>query len=184
MGSAVLKILFVLAIPVVISVVASYLMMHITGRDQFPQTTDPDSVPLYLRFKGYGQKAATAYWTWLSNDGRVAEQRFLEADLVFPFFYGGAMLISLLLAWVWLERPFDPTWLVMPVAVTVLADWIENLVQLLQLGHFVRSEPLHGNWIQVASIATTTKCVFLGASTLLILSLCVWMVLHAVSASK
>ena len=186
MASALLKMLFILAFPAVVFVVTNYLMMHSTGRYKFRHKKDyPDSVPLNLRWKGYDEEAITNYWTWLDKkNARVAEQRFLEADLVFPFFYGGAMLTSLLLAWVWLERPFDPSWLVIPVAVAVLADWTENLVQLPHLRHFVPGESLQGSWIQVASIATITKWVFVSASALLILSLGVWVFLHTISTSK
>jgi hypothetical protein len=141
-------------------------------------------VPLNFRLNGYDSTAASAYWEWLGSDGRLAERRFLEADLVFPFLYGGAMLASLLLAWTALGRAFDPTWLVIPVAITVLSDWIENLLHWRQLKHFLQSEPLQAQWIEIASIATSVKLVFFSISMLLILVLSTWLLIHAFAASK
>jgi len=71
-----------------------------------------------------------------------------------------------------------------PVAVTVLADWTENLVQLRELDHFVRGELQQDSWIQVASIATITKLIFVSASSLLLLSLSVWVFVHTLRISK
>ena len=133
------------------SAIVNYLIMYLTLRNKFPQPTNPNSFPLNFRYKGYNQTDAEHYWTWLGNAGRVAEQRFLTADLFFPFVYRGTMLTRLLLAWVWLERPFNSMCVMIPVAVTVLADWTENFVQLRELGHFVPGEPQQDSWIQVAA---------------------------------
>jgi len=176
MRSPIIKLLFLLAIPVAVSVIAGYPVTHFTDRDKFPATTEPASKPLNLRCRGYSANEAVDYWTWLrTNDALVAEQRFLKADLFFPFFYCGSILASLVLAWNWLMRPFNRTWLVIPVVLTAIADWIENLVHLRQLMHFVRREPLDASWIQVASIATITKWTFLAISSFALLSLGVWL---------
>jgi hypothetical protein len=184
MTTSALRVLIVLGIPIALFISGGYLMMHITGRDQFPRTRVPTSVPLNFRLSGYDSITASAYWEWLGPDGRLAERRFLEADLVFPFLYGGAMLASLLLAWTALGRAFDPTWLVIPVAITVLSDWIENLLHWHQLKHFLQGEPLQAQWIEIASIATSTKLVFFSISMLLILVLSTWLLIHAFAASK
>ncbi len=168
MSQALLRTLVALAVPILVFAIAGWLMMHMTGRDRFPQRRDPVTVPLNFRMTGYDAGAAQAYWTWLGDAGRAAEQRFLEADLVFPFFYGGALLFSLLFAWAGLGRPFDATWLVAPVVITLVADWVENLVHLRQLGHFVRGELVQPGWMQIASMATSGK-----------LALCGWMLVKA-----
>jgi len=170
------KAAFMVLFPILISIAAIYLMKFISGREPFPTIEDPDAIPLNLRWRGYSEKAATDYWTWLqNNDALIAERRFLIADLFFPFFYAGTMLISVLVAWKSMEGSFDPKWVVICIAILVLADWTENLVHLNQLGHFVRNEPLHAVWIQVASSATIIKSGFLVLSAIQIggLAVCV-----------
>jgi hypothetical protein len=178
MGQALLRILIALGVPIAVFVVAGLAMMRWTERDRFPQRRDPVSVPLNFRLAGYDVEAARAYWTWLGPEGREAERRFLEADLVFPFFYGGALLFSLLYLWAGLGRPFDAAWLVAPVAITVLADWIENVVHLRQLGSFVRNEAVQPGWIQVATLATSTKLVFFWLATAIVVGLCGWLLVR------
>jgi hypothetical protein len=130
---------------------------------------DPcDRKPLDQRF-GYGAAAVGRYWK-LVDGALAAERRFLEVDLIFPFFYGGALAASLLLAWSTLGRPFSPAWLLSPVAVTMLADWTENLVQLAQLKRYEAGggPKLQPGWIRLASVATSLKLLFFGASSLLL----------------
>ncbi|WP_305043119.1 hypothetical protein, partial [Geoalkalibacter sp.] len=120
MAFALLKLLLTLALPVVLFFGGGALMLHLSGRDQFPQTSAPESLPLNFRLGGYDRGEAEAYWAWLGAEGQLAELRFLEADLVFPLVYGGALLVSLLLTWSWLGRPFSLAWLLAPLAVTVV----------------------------------------------------------------
>ena len=161
------KAAFMVLFPILISMAAIYLMKNISGREPFPKTDDPDATPLNLRWRGYSEKEALDYWTWLrNNDALVAEQRFLVVDLFFPFFYAGTMLTSVMLAWNWLNHSFDLKWVVIFIAIVVLADWTENLVHLHQLGQFVRNEPMQAVWVQVASGATTIKSGFLVLSAI------------------
>jgi hypothetical protein len=161
------KAAFMVLFPILISMAAIYLMEYISGRAPFPKTGDPDAIPLNLRWRGYSEQAATDYWTWLrNNDELIAERRFLVTDLFFPFFYAGTMLTSVMLAWNWLNHSFDPKWVVICIAILVLADWTENLVHLHQLGYFVRNESLHAAWVQVASSATIIKSGFLVLSAI------------------
>jgi len=173
-----LKILFLLGLPVASFAIAGVWMMHATGRDQF-KSRAPEAVPLNFRIAGYDAADASAYWNWLGPAGREAERNFLEADMVFPFVYGGTILASLLLAWAWLGRPVSPLWLVAPVAITVLADWTENLVHWQQLKQFGAGAPVDAGWIQVASIATSTKLVFFWISALLLVALALWLPFRA-----
>ena len=127
--------------------------------------------PLNQRWQGYDTDAVHDYWNALGVEGRRAEQRFLELDLVFPFFYGAALVAGLMLAWATLDRPFQPAWLMAPVAIAVAADWTENLIQLDQLRGYVESgkDGLHSGWIQASSHATTLKLLMAGGSLLLLL---------------
>ncbi len=178
MRFAVVRSIVAVAIPVVVFVLPGYFMMHLTGRDQFQRTAQPDSVPLNFRFAGYDAPAATAYWGWLGPAGRDAERRFLKADLVFPVVYGGALFAGLAFAWAGLGRASRPAWLMMPVAMTVLADWTENAVHLSQLAAFVHGAAVDPGWIQIASIATSTKMAFFTLSSLMILGVCARLLRH------
>lgn len=115
--------------------------------------------PLNQRWFGYGTDAVKAYWHWLKPAGREAEKTFLALDLLFPFFYGGALAASLGWVWMALERPFHPIWIIAPLVIIMLADWLENLIQLAQLRHYVSSNEqyVQGLWIQLSSYATLIK---------------------------
>ncbi|HXO29397.1 MAG TPA: hypothetical protein VOA80_18755 [Thermoanaerobaculia bacterium] len=58
------------------------------------------------------------------------------------------------------------------MAITVLADWTENLVQLAQLSRYSAggAPALQAAWIRVASAATSLKLTFFSASSLLLLT--------------
>jgi len=177
------KVLVLLGLPVVLFLAAGCALKHFTGRDQFKPRAD-EAVPLGSRLGGYDSAAVCAYWHSLGKEGREAERRFLEADLAFPFVYGGLLLASLLIAWTWLGRPFNPGWLVLTVAITVVADWFENLVQWQQLKAYVKSYPVQDGWIQVASVATTTKLVFFGLSALVLIVLAVCLLARGLAVGK
>jgi hypothetical protein len=177
-----LKVLFLLGMPVASFIVAGVWMMHATGRDQF-RSRKPEAVPLNFRVAGYDANDASAYWTWLGPDGRLAERRFLEADMVFPFLYGGTILASLLLAWAWTGRPINVAWCVAPVAITVVADWIENTVHWQQLKQFMQQAPVDAGWIQLASAATSVKLVMFWVPVLLLAALALWLPFKPVSPS-
>jgi len=159
-----------LLLPVLVFLAGSWAVVTISGR---PAMTATSVKPLGMRF-GYDTRAVDAYWKSLNIEGRGAERRFLELDLVFPFLYGGVFAAALLAAWIQLGRPCDPVWVVLPVIVTVVADWTENLVQLGQLGRYQPdAATLDPGWIQAASIATMLKLVFGAVSGLLLVALVV-----------
>ena len=184
MGTAFFKLLFVIFMPIAVFVLADVLMMRTTGRDQFPQSNIAESVPLNTRLHGYTATEATTYWQWLGTEGQLAERRFLKADMIFPLAYGGAMLVSILFTWSALGRRFNPTLIVAPAVIAVIADWTENLVHLRQLRNFMQSEPVQASWIQVSSIATSTKWIFIWVSILLIFVFGIWMFIHELRAPK
>ena len=183
MGTALLRILIAIVVSATMYVVPGYLMMRLTRPDQL-KTKSPRPVPLNLRIEGYDQTSAKAYWDWLGPEGRLSEQRFLEADLAFPFAYGGGLLAGLLILWLGLGRPFHPVGLLAPVAITILADWIENLVQWHQLRRFLAGETLQPNLIQIASLATSIKILFFSLSVILFLALCGWLLWKVFTPSR
>jgi hypothetical protein len=120
----------------------------------------PGVTPLAQRWRGYTEQDAASYWRGFEPDGALeAEQRFLEADLVFPFFYGAALLASLLRLRAATGGPLSPVLFVGLVGATVLADWTENLVQLREIAPFLTSPSAEANahWIAVSSAATRVK---------------------------
>jgi hypothetical protein len=58
-----------------------------------------------------------------------------------------------------LGRPFHPAWIIAPLVVITMADWLENLIQLAQLRHYVSSneQSVQSLWIQLSSLATIIK---------------------------
>ena len=152
-----LAVTVLLLLPVVVFVGGAWIMSTVSGRH-----TVRDQKPLNQRL-GYDTKAVDRYWRELDTPARRrAEQRFLELDLVFPVCYGTALVVSLLTASAILGRPVRAAWLIVPVVVTVAADWVENLVQLDQLRSYINDgeKGLVPGWIHVASTATTVKLAF------------------------
>ncbi len=132
------------------------------GADAIPQLTNENQdipKPRNHRWYGYGTDAASAYWCWLTPGGRQAQGQFLTLELLFPFLYGGVLAVSLWWVWMALECPFHPAWILVPLALITLADWLENLVQAAQLRHVTSShEPCAKSlWIQLARCSTVMK---------------------------
>ena len=76
-----------------------------------------------------------------------------------------------------------PVWLITPAVFTVLADWIENFIQLNQLPlNKVIEIALQVDWIQIASAATIMKLLFFGVSYLFIVGLVGAIVIGTVKA--
>jgi hypothetical protein len=186
MDNFVVKAIFLLALPTVILFGGDYLMGSLSGRQlvaQRFQVNSKDGIGLGLRICGYDLAAVGRRWDALDPETRKHERLGLELDLIFPFFYGGGLATALLLGWAALNRPFHPAWLMAPIAIMMVADWIENLVQLTQLRLFDASggAGLQSGWIQIASVATTTKLVFYCGSSLLLFGLSVWIVVGGVA---
>lgn len=167
-----------LLLPVVVFVGGAWAMSIVSGRQ-----TVSDQKPLNQRF-GYDTRAADRYWAALDTAARRAEQQFLELDLVFPVFYGTALAVSLLAASAMLGGPVHAAWLIVPVIVTVVADWVENLVQLDQFRNYIEAgeKGLTPGWIHVASTATIVKLLFFSISSLALLALLVTLLLRSRAA--
>ena len=123
------------------------------------EAESPMTTSLDLRWFGYGTSMARKYWTWLAAARRQAERTFLTLDMLFPVFYGGALAASLSWIWVTLDRPFHPAWIVAPLAVILIADWTEQLIDLAQLCQYasVNTGHLDGLWIRLSGCSTTIK---------------------------
>jgi hypothetical protein len=166
-----LTVLVLLLLPIVVFMGGVQVMVMMSGR---PNLTDPK--PLNKRWLGYDAKAVAGYWDALKEPGRLAEQRFLQLDLVFPTLYGTAFAVSLVTASAKLGCPLHVAWVIAPVVVTVIADWVENLVQLDQLRDYIKSDKkdataLDAKWIRVASTATIVKLLFFSISSLALIVL-------------
>lgn len=140
----------------------------------------PSGEPLNVRFRGYELDEVETYWRAIAAERGAeeleAEKRFLEADLVFPFAYGGALAASLLIGWVLVGRRFARVWCLLPVGVAVLADWVENLVHIRQLKLFVDHQPLGKTSIEVASLATQVKLTATLVCIVFVFGLTVWVI--------
>jgi hypothetical protein len=182
MVSGILKFIIILAVPSLVTAVGNYALMHLSGRNKFPETGDANSKPLNVRW-GYRPVQAIAYWSWLNQQpaAAVAERRFLLMDLLFAIVYGGAMLASLFLAWLW--HSIDVKWLLAPALLAIFSDWTENLVHLRQFDHFRRGERTQDFWIRLASIATIAKWIFIYAGGLMILAAAILMLVSIFSGS-
>ncbi|ULA60839.1 MAG: conserved membrane protein of unknown function [Nitrospira sp.] len=163
MAGKIFSALLALGFPIAVLFCGDAVMSGASGRAAaIHQLTDgkPNGPrPLNQRWFGYGSDAAQAYWCWLTPAGRQVEKRFLALDLLFPLLYGGALAASL--GWVWtaLERPFHPAWILAPLVMITMADWLENLIQLAQLRHYMSSNEqyVQSRWIQLSSCATIVK---------------------------
>lgn len=163
MLSRVLFALLIVGVPVAVSLGVGKAMQVYSGRERL--SASGAAKPLYQRW-GYTPAEVVAYWKEVSRQasgrGLAVERRFQELDLLYPFVYGGLLAAALLLAWVRLGRGFSPAWVLLPVALLMLCDWTENVVQLAQLTRYEHGKPLASHWIQVASIATMLKLALLG----------------------
>jgi len=167
------------ALPTLVFFAAAAVMSKASNLEHVDQvvgvTAAPaDRQPLHFRL-GYSTDEVSRYWAAIVADDIAleAERRFLHLDLVFPVAYGAGLGTALLMAWSLLRRSFSRVWLVAPVAITLLADWTENLVQLAQLRRYVAAgaSGLQDGWIRLASGATIVKLVSFAGASLLMVSL-------------
>jgi hypothetical protein len=171
------RIVVALLLPALVFVAGAQLMSRWTNhelvRGRLVRDLPNDPTPLNMRF-GYDVETARAVWSSLDNPAvQDSEQKFLMFDLVFPLVYGAALAGGLLLARSAAKLPINPKWLIALVGVTILADWTENLTQLLQLRQFIVEQRLDAGAIALASAATMVKLTFFTASAVGIVILAV-----------
>lgn len=150
---------------------------HTAQAENVDPSPPGEKPPVNMRLRGYTQDDVAQQWG--KNSGKT-ERRVLLYDLAFPLFYGGALCLALWLAWSDLGRPFAPAWLLAPVLLGMLADWVENLIHLNQLSRYVQHGPtaLNSNWIQLASWATSLKLALVCTGFLLLAALSLWLMLR------
>ena len=156
-----------IGLPIVVllsgAVVMSILSGHGYVTEQLREKADPkDQKPLNMRILGYDTEAVARHWATLDESALRSERRFLELDLIFPTFYGAALAFALWQAWRLTGFVFSPVWVIVPVAITMIADWTENLIHLSQLHRYIESGEagLQTESIQIASGATIFKLAF------------------------
>jgi hypothetical protein len=175
-NNPIVRAILVLLLPTVAFASGVRIMSSLSDRayvvERLATAPAKDRPPLNQR-PGYDLPAVGRHWGAMDAAALRLERRFLLLDLVFPLLYGGALVVSLLLAWDALGRSFYPLWVVLPVVAGMLADWTENVVHLCQLRRFVASgaSGLQAGWIQVASAATILKLLLLAGSSLLLVTL-------------
>jgi len=134
----------------------------VMGRMSKLEDADPR---LNTRLQGYGTGEVEARWNEIASaqepGGLDREKKALTLDLVFPFVYGGALAVSLLLGWALTGRCFSPGWCLLPVGIAMVADWVENTVLLGQLKLFAAGGSLRKPSIALASAATQIKLLAL-----------------------
>jgi len=184
MGTLIVRAIVLLSLPLVVFLGGVYLMQRLSDPSQLRKTIQAEKkqTGLGLRFTGYDLEAVKTYWGALhQKDNQMdVERRSLEIDLLFPFFYGAAFAGALLCTWTALKSPFNPAWILAPVIITVVADWIENFIQLGQLKLFKAGgeAALQPGWIQIASLATIVKLWLFCGSYLLVVGLVISMILR------
>jgi hypothetical protein len=157
-----------------------WLMSELSNRARTTQlltnAKPADRKPLAQRLT-YDVDAVKGHWGALDGEALRDERRFLQLDLLFPLLYGAALAFSLVMAWDALGRRFNVAYVLAPVLITVLADWVENSLQLGQLANYTAGTMLQEGSIRVASIATLLKLLFFsGASLALILLVCLLLI--------
>ena len=169
--------LIIVLLPFVVFIAGARLMAAWTGRAHVTtrlqqHAAAADRTPLNQRLR-YDAAAVARHWGALDRDTLAAERQFLELDLVFPFFYGAAFAVSLLLGAGLVAPSASRAWFIALVAVVVVSDWTENLLQIGQLQRFVDggAGALQESWINVASAATAIKLVTFGSATVACISL-------------
>lgn len=161
------QILISIWLPIVVLVGGAGIMTILSGHEYVTQqlrekADSKDRKELNRRFLGYDTNAVARHWGVLDERALQSERRILQLDLVFPLFYGAALAIALWQAWTAVGKTLSPVWLVILVAVTMIADWAENLIQLSQLQLYMENgkDALQPGWIQIGSAATIVKLLF------------------------
>ncbi|MCS6289437.1 MAG: hypothetical protein H8K10_10715 [Nitrospira sp.] len=139
------------------------LPSHATGRAaairQPSNGTQNKPDPLNRRWFRYKIIPVLEYRNWLMFARRLAAEKYLTFDFLFPFAYGGALAGSLWWVWTTLGRPFHPAWITAPLAMILTADWTEHLIQLVQLRHYLPSTEgrIQSLWVRISNCATIIK---------------------------
>ena len=166
-----MTLILALILPIAVFLIFGKLMTTISNRNHVIDVLKniprkDDRKPLNMRPGGYDVEAVARHWQAIVDDESglaiKAEDLFLRLDLVFPLIYGGAFVTSFLMLQQNSNVRFDLLLAIVPVTITVLADWTENLIQINQLNRFEKegATALQAAAIGVASVATRIKLLF------------------------
>ena len=167
----IVKALLLVLLPFVVFNGGVWMMNVMSGREYLIQRLEgekaglskegkKDYAFLNFRFCGYDAKAAKKHWELFAKDDKAvdAEKRFLEIrPRFFRFFTERRLLSAYWIAWAATGRTFNPAWILLPVALAVIGDWTENLIQLNQFQPTDGEVNLDAGWIRIANIATMVK---------------------------
>lgn len=150
-------------LPVAVLFCGDHLPFHATERAAATRQpiggTQDKPEPMNRRWFRSKTIAAMEYRHWLTFVRRLAAEKYLPLDLLFPFAHGGALAGSLWWVWTTLGHPFHPAWIAAPLAMILTADWTEHLIQLVQLRHYLPSTEgrIQSLWVRISNCATIIK---------------------------
>jgi hypothetical protein len=172
MAGSITRAILALVLPALVFVGGASLMGRASGRDDALRASNPPNPkPLNMRLNGYTRDDVQTFWKALGPGGRIIEEKFLRWDLFFPVAYGGALAASTLWLLAMVGKRRLVLWALLPVTVTVLADWVENVMQLQQLGRYDSGVELQVEAIRLASAATIVKLLAGGVAFAVVLAL-------------
>ena len=163
MTSVTLNALLTPGFPVAVLFGGDHLPSHATGRAAAIRQpiggTQDTPEPMNRRWLRYKTTAVVEYRSWLTFVRRLAAEKYPPLDLLLPFAHGGALAGSLWWVWTTLGHPFHPAWIAAPLAMILMADWTEPLIQLVQLRHYLPSTEgrIQSLWVPISNCATIIK---------------------------
>ena len=115
---------------------------------------------LHKRIWGYNLKEVDAFMQKMEGDGRELYIKLLWWDLLFPLFYGLALIWGLYQGRELMDQPFHVIWCWLPL-ISMIADWTENGLLLHQFLHYEEGQiqSLNAISIGVAGLATMLKMI-------------------------
>lgn len=136
--------------------------------------------PLYMRYQGYDKGEVVEFYDTLSNEDKnflQYEKKYQTLDLIFPLVYGCTLIFCIYMYASWLGRLNLLLWLISPVVITMLADWLENSMMLKQLHLYTKGNLslMSEQAIAIASYATQVKiaCLVVSCSVCIYLAIAV-----------
>jgi hypothetical protein len=163
------SVIIVTLIPIVSFIIGNLVICQLAGLKNMSRVLSSSSIEdkslLNTRIYGYNKSHVLEYWNALACDEMAlnSERKSLRVDLFFPLLYGLTTIYSSWYLWNTLDKPKPLPILLflLPMMITMIADWVENITLLKQLKQFTQNgdEGLQNRSIHLASIATQVKLV-------------------------
>jgi hypothetical protein len=113
MNKPILELVIILGLPIVFFLIGKNFVEKFSNQKHIQEVLENKHLkPLYGRSGGYNTDEVKIYWKALYPDTIEDEKRFLYLDLLFPLFYGSALITSILLAWIRLGKPLSLIWFI------------------------------------------------------------------------